>query len=93
VPYSHLLIEVLQLLVDKLTAVVDDDRVEEAKTTYDVASDERVDLPSGDVSQSLCFDPLGEVVHCYEYEFLLRSANRERSDDVHAPLSERPWSC
>ena len=91
--YPHLLIEVLQLLVDKLTAVVGDDRVREAEAAYDVAPDEGVDLPSGDVSQGLYFDPLGEIVHCNKYEFLLCSAHREGSDDVHAPLSERPWGC
>jgi len=93
VSYPYLLIEVPQFFVDELTAVVGDDRVREAETAYDVAPDEGVDMPSGYVSQCLCFYPLREIVHCHKYEFLLRSAYREGSDNVHAPLSERPGSC
>ena len=77
VPYPYLLIEVPQLFFDKLAAVVGDDHVREAKAAYDVTPDEGVNLPSGDVSQSLRFHPLGEIVHRHKYEFLLRSANRE----------------
>jgi len=47
--YPHLLIKVLQLLVDKLTAVVGNDCVGKAKATDDVSPDEGMDLSSGDV--------------------------------------------
>jgi len=54
VAYPHLLIKVLQLLVDKLTTVVSDDGVGEAETADNASPDERMHLPSGDVGQVLC---------------------------------------
>ena len=47
--YPHLLIKVLQLLVDKLTVVVGDDCVGKAEAADDVSPDEGMHLPSGDV--------------------------------------------
>ena len=43
-PYPYLLIEVLQLLIDELTTVINDDRVGEAEATYNVVPDEGVNL-------------------------------------------------
>ena len=51
--YPYLLIEVPQLFVDELSAVVGDDGVGQAKTADDVSPNEQVDLPSGDVGQGL----------------------------------------
>ena len=45
--YPHLLIKVLQLLVDKLAAVIGDNRVGKAEATNDISPDEGMDLPSG----------------------------------------------
>jgi len=47
VAYPHLLIKVLQLLVDKLAAVIGDNRVGKAEATNDISPDEGMDLPSG----------------------------------------------
>ena len=87
--YPYLLIEVPQLFIDELSAVVGDDGMGQAKTADDVLPNERMDLPSGDVGQGLCFDPLGEVIHGDYYELFLRSADGEWPDDVHTPLCER----
>ena len=62
----ELSVEVLELFIIKLLAIVDDDDPRKAKSTDDGLSHKLSGLGLGDLSHRLGFHPFGEVIDSYK---------------------------
>ena len=84
-------IEVLELFIIKLLAIVSDDDLEKAKSTNDGFLYKLSGLGLGDLGHQLGFYPFGEVVDGYEQELSLCWDRRKGFEYVYLPLGEWPW--
>ena len=87
----ELSIEVLELLIIELSAIVDDDDPREVESRDDGLSNEFSGLGLSDLGHRLWFHPFSEVINSYEQKFPLCWGRRKGSEDVDSSLSERPW--
>jgi len=84
-------VELIEFFIDKLSAIVGDDGMWDAISTYDILTNELLYLLGCNGGKRFGFYPLGEVVDGYSQEFYLASAGGEGAEDVHSPLYEGPW--
>ena len=85
--------EISEFGVVALLSVVRYQGFGDAKPAYDGLPHEIAYLLLCDCGQRLDFSPLGEIIHCDDYEFTLALPKGQRSQYVQTPLLERSGAC
>ena len=90
---SELGTEISEFRVVELLSVVRHQGFGDAKPAYDGSPHEITYFLLCDRGQRLGFSPLGEIIHCDDYELTLALSKGQRSQYVQTPLLERPGAC
>jgi len=88
---AQVVIEGLQASVNKLSGIISDYCVRDAKSANNAPPYKILHVFGRDGCKVFGLDPFGEVVDSHEEELGMPFSWRKGTDNVHPPYGERPW--
>jgi len=83
-------VELCELLIYKLSAIIGDDSMWDTISAYNIIPDELLNLLGCDSGQWFDFYPFGEIIDGYYKEFHLALTGGEGVEDIHSSFSKGP---